>query len=174
MVADGNARIKIGPCGDAYWGMIDWAARASDIDQYNPDPAKRTRSVIGMPILLGMKESAPNEWSGEVYNAQNGNTYKAKITLVEPNVLKITGCVLGGLFCGGENWSRAKENEMKLTVPARPGAAPQANAVQNRNAAGSPPRAQTNAATQRGQSATPGRGQPPAARSDEVCPANPS
>ncbi len=153
MVADGNARIKIGPCGDAYWGVIDWAARPGDVDKNNPDTSKRNRSVIGMPILLGMRPSGPNEWSGQVYNAQNGGTYDARIALTGENVLKITGCVLGGLFCGGENWSRATESQaMPGRAPVRPQnsakpARPQANTPQNRT----PPGAQ-------------------AAPNDQVCP----
>lgn len=113
MVKDGNARIKIGPCGNAYWGLIDWAAKPNELDKNNPDPGKRSRPILGLPILLGMKASAPNEWSGEVYNAENGKVYQAKITLLSNDVLKITGCVLGGLFCGGEEWTRAK-------MPPRP------------------------------------------------------
>lgn len=109
LVADGNARIRIGPCADAYWGVIDWAVKPQELDIHNPDPAKRNRTVVGIPILLAMKASGPDEWSGEVYNAQNGKTYMAKISLLNPDELKITGCVLGGLFCGGETWARAKD-----------------------------------------------------------------
>jgi uncharacterized protein (DUF2147 family) len=105
LVADGSARIRVETCGEALWGIIVWASDPGK-DKNNPDPALRDRSVIGMPILLDMKKSAPNRWDGQVYNADDGKTYTANISLVSENVLRVEGCVLGGLFCGGENWTR--------------------------------------------------------------------
>ncbi len=105
LVADGSARIRIEPCGNALWGVIAWAKDPGK-DENNPDPAKRSRSVIGMPILLGMKQTEPNRWDGKVYNAENGKTYTSHISLVKDNVLRIDGCILGGLICDGENWTR--------------------------------------------------------------------
>jgi len=81
------------------------------VGSYNPDPAKRNRSVIGMPILLDMKPtSSANRWEGEIYNAEDGKIYSGSIALNSENVLRIEGCVLGFL-CGGQNWSRAKCEE---------------------------------------------------------------
>ena len=105
LVADGSAKIRIAPCDDALWGVVAETKKPGK-DSNNPDPAKRNRSVIGMPILLDMKQVEPNRWEGEVYNAKNGKIYTSRISLVEANVLKIEGCVLGGLFCGGQEWTR--------------------------------------------------------------------
>jgi uncharacterized protein (DUF2147 family) len=125
LVANGHAQVKIVPCGDALWGVIDWTEKPGEVDKHNPDPAKRMRPVLGMPILLAMKPSAPNEWSGHVYNAENGKTYIARISLIEEDVLKITGCVMGGLFCGGENWTRVPPdqipNNAQAVAPPPPG-----------------------------------------------------
>ena len=123
IVANGHARVRIGPCGEAYWGVIDWA-RIPNLDKNNPDPAKRTRPVVGMPILLAMKPVAPNEWKGEIYNAENGKTYDGKMSVTGPDALKISGCVLGGLFCGGQTWERFKEEEGTASIsPSKPGTA---------------------------------------------------
>lgn len=61
---------------------------------------------MGLPILLNMKRVEGNRWDGQVYNAENGKTYTSRISLVKDDVLRIEGCVFGGLFCGGENWTR--------------------------------------------------------------------
>ena len=58
-----------------------------------------------MPILINMKQTEPNRWEGEVYNAENGKTYTSNISLVKDDVLRIEGCVWG-ILCGGENWTR--------------------------------------------------------------------
>ena len=104
-VEDGTAHIRIAKCGDAYWGVIAWTKGPPGRDENNPDPAKRDRSVMGMPILINM-QPAEGRWDGEVYNAENGETYTSHISLQSPDSLRIEGCVLGGLICGGENWKR--------------------------------------------------------------------
>jgi uncharacterized protein (DUF2147 family) len=104
-VEDGTAHIRIVSCGNALWGVINWTKYPPGKDENNPNPAKRDRSVMGMPILINMKRSE-QQWQGEVYNAQNGETYSSYISLKSPDVLRIEGCVLGGLICGGEDWTR--------------------------------------------------------------------
>jgi uncharacterized protein (DUF2147 family) len=106
LVADGNARIRIEKCGERYWGVVSWE-RKPGIDTNNPDPAKRGRPTLGMPVLLGMAPADANRWNGQVYNSENGKTYTAHISLSGPDTLNIEGCILGGLLCGSQNWSRA-------------------------------------------------------------------
>jgi uncharacterized protein (DUF2147 family) len=105
LVEDGTAHIRIVSCGNALWGVISWTKGAPGKDENNPEPAKRNRSVLGIPILINMKPSG-DRWDGDVYNAENGKTYSSHINLVSADVLKIQGCVFGGLICGGENWKR--------------------------------------------------------------------
>lgn len=128
LVANGGARIRIEVCANALWGVISWV-REPGTDSQNPDPGKRDRSIVGVPILRNMKPAAANKWQGEIYNSQNGKKYSGNITLTSDDVLRIEGCVLGGIFCGGENWTRvqtigqtapAQKSKGKQTAPARP------------------------------------------------------
>lgn len=111
-VEDGEANIRIDDCSGALWGIISWQKNPGNLDSYNPDPAERTRPTLGIAVLKAMRPTKPNLWEGEVYNAKNGRTYSARISLLSADMLKIEGCVLGGLICGGENWTR-------LPAPAR-------------------------------------------------------
>lgn len=106
VVAEGYARIRVFNCNDQMWGVVSWEARP-EVDKNNPDPSKRARPTLGMPILLGMKPAGDNRWEGEIYNSQDGRTYSASISVPSLDVLRVRGCVLGFL-CGGESWSRAK------------------------------------------------------------------
>jgi len=103
-VKDGYANIRIDNCGGKIWGIVAWE-REPGFDTDNPDPAKKGRPTLGLPILLGLKQTKPNYWEGEIYNSNNGKTYDANISMVDDNTLKLQGCVLGFL-CGGENWTR--------------------------------------------------------------------
>jgi uncharacterized protein (DUF2147 family) len=106
------AIIRIVDCGGQLWGVVTWETHPS-VDAKNPDPAKRSRPTLGMPILLGMKMSKSNEWNGQIYNSSDGHTYDANISLSAPNVLRVEGCVLGFL-CGGEDWTRVTAQTMSL------------------------------------------------------------
>ena len=106
LVAEKTAEIKVIGCGDALWGFVGWETDPG-IDAKNPDPAKRTRPTLGMPVLLGMKPSGPDRWEGAIYNSEDGKTYSGGVSLMGANVLRVRGCVLGFL-CGGENWTRVQ------------------------------------------------------------------
>ena len=117
-VHDKDARIQIVDCGGAMWGVISWEKMPGK-DTHNPDPAKRDRQMLGVPIVLGMTAKGENKWSGMIYNSAFGQTVPGSIELHADGTLRITGCLLG-LLCGGENWTRfeptaavtpAKKNE---------------------------------------------------------------
>lgn len=146
MVEKGYATIRIVDCGGQYWGVVAWEKVPGDTDKNNPDPKLRSRLTLGMPVLLGMKPSRPNEWSGDIYNSQDGRTYSANISLLRPDMLKVQGCVMGFL-CGGENWTRVPPESSPAAKPATPGA-------DNKTAAA--PTAKSAAAPNRPASARPG------------------
>jgi len=121
LVADGVAQIKIDDCGGRMWGVVSLEQKPG-VDQYNPDPSKRTRPTLGMPVILGMQPAESNRWEGEIYNSENGKTYSGRIFLASPDVLRVEGCVLGFL-CGGQNWTRVKAEQPAATssVPRKSG-----------------------------------------------------
>lgn len=104
-VADGGAHIRIVDCSGVLWGVVSWE-KTPGRDRQNPDPAKRSRPTLGMPVLLHMTPAdEPGRWEGEVYNAEDGNTYDASIELRSADMLHVEGCALG-ILCGGEDWTR--------------------------------------------------------------------
>jgi uncharacterized protein (DUF2147 family) len=105
---DGEGRVRIAPCGQALCGVVA-GGNPNDTDSHNPDPAKRNRPVDGMTVLIDMKPAKNNRWEGEIYNVKNGETYASNISLKSADVLRVEGCVFGGWFCGGQNWTRAKD-----------------------------------------------------------------
>jgi uncharacterized protein (DUF2147 family) len=121
LVKDGSARVRIEACANGLWGFVSWTRREG-FDGKNPDPAKRTRPILGIPIIRGMMPAGPNKWEGEIYNAENGKMYDASIALLKDDVLRVEGCVFGGLFCGGENWTRVAPQEAPPQPPTKPSA----------------------------------------------------
>jgi uncharacterized protein (DUF2147 family) len=105
-VADGVANIRVAECNGSMWGVVSWEKTPGGRDTNNPDPSKRNRPTLGMPILINMKKKpAADQWEGQVYNAKDGQSYSSTIKPVGSDQLEIQGCVLGFL-CGGETWTR--------------------------------------------------------------------
>jgi uncharacterized protein (DUF2147 family) len=118
LVAKRIARIRIVDCDDRLWGVVTWEAKPG-VDSKNPNPNLRSRPTLGMPVLLGMTRSKPYQWDGEIYNAQDGHTYSASISLLGPNTLRVQGCFLS-ILCGGENWTRVETPPQDETPNASP------------------------------------------------------
>ena len=107
----GDARVKITKCGSAICGVIvglkdpiDPATGQPQVDDKNPNPALRTRPVIGISLFVGMRPSGPGKWSGQIYNADDGGTYVSHVTFSGGDALRVEGCI--GMICGGETWTR--------------------------------------------------------------------
>jgi uncharacterized protein (DUF2147 family) len=108
-VADGTATVRIRKCGTAFCGTIASTITPPGKDEKNPDPSKRNRSVLGIEVLSNLKPAGNNLWTGTTYNAEDGQTYSAKMSLESEQALKIEGCVQGGgSLCGHETWSRVR------------------------------------------------------------------
>jgi len=101
----GETRIHIAPCGGALCGTVVWQ-KTPGKDVNNPDPAKQSRPVVGIQMISGMKPSASGEYAGQLYNFQDGKTYSGKLTVAGPNALNLSGCVLGGIVCRSQTWTR--------------------------------------------------------------------
>ena len=112
-----EARIRIAPCGGgAYCGHIVGLREPRHpvtgrpaTDEHNPDPRQRTRPLIGVRIVIGMKPNGkPASWSGHVYNAEDGHIYPAMLTMLTGKALRLEGCLLDGLLCQGQTWIRSQ------------------------------------------------------------------
>jgi uncharacterized protein (DUF2147 family) len=63
--------------------------------------------MIGLPLFSGMRPSAAGQWSGKIYNADDGKSYDSHIALASPNLLRVEGAASVPL-CGGETWARTR------------------------------------------------------------------
>lgn len=122
LVKDQTGRIRIEKCNNVMWGSVAWQKEPSK-DGNNPNPALKDRPIVGIAILIGMSQTEANLWEGNIYNPRNGSIYKSKMSM-QGEMLDIKGCVLGGLICGGEAWTRLADNT--------PGTAPKNNCAVTR------------------------------------------
>jgi len=59
----------------------------------------------GEQVLINMKP-AKEKWSGRIFDPNSGSTYDSTIALKGTDSLRVQGCAFGGMFCGGQTWTR--------------------------------------------------------------------
>jgi uncharacterized protein (DUF2147 family) len=59
----------------------------------------------GEQVLINMKPGK-DKWSGRILDPNTGSTYDSTIALKGTDTLRVQGCAFGGVFCGGQTWTR--------------------------------------------------------------------
>ena len=60
----------------------------------------------GEQVLINMKPGKEQKWSGRILDPNSGSTYDSTISLKGGDRLRVQGCAFGGMFCGGQTWTR--------------------------------------------------------------------
>ncbi|MFB3924897.1 MAG: DUF2147 domain-containing protein [Syntrophales bacterium] len=117
-----DAQIEIYTCNGKFCGRIVWLKEPvypqndprgmggkPKVDRENPDVAKRSRFLMGLNILWGFVPSGENRWEGGyIYNPKEGKTYKCRISMDNPDHLKVRGFVGISLIGKTNDWTRVK------------------------------------------------------------------
>lgn len=69
---------------------------------------KAKEKTVGTIILKGATRSDDKTFKGELLNTEDGKIYNGVLTVVSAKEIKLEGCVLGGIICKGENWTKVK------------------------------------------------------------------
>jgi uncharacterized protein (DUF2147 family) len=75
------------------------------VDKENPNPALRTRPLIGLQLINGMVPDGENRWKGQIYNADDGNVYRST-AVVSGDTMLVKG--FWGPFSKKMNFIRVK------------------------------------------------------------------
>jgi uncharacterized protein (DUF2147 family) len=114
LTVGGGAKVRIAPCAsDAAkaCGAIVWMKNPKDKaggpqkDTHNPDPALRSRTVLGLQLIRDFKPAGPGKWNGgKIYDPGSGKTYGSKLGINPNGSLKVEGCI--GPICQAQTWTR--------------------------------------------------------------------
>jgi uncharacterized protein (DUF2147 family) len=110
---EGRATVRMADCGGALCGTIVALKEPNDpqtgkpkLDKNNVDPGQRGRPIIGIQIVSALTPAGANKWAGQIYNPEDGKTYNANVLLRDANTLNVQGCILGGIICKTQTWTR--------------------------------------------------------------------
>ena len=111
---DGSAIVEVYQQGNVYNGKIVWLAEPTEADGTpakdlnNPDKSLRSRQLIGLNMLSGLKEVGDEYKEGKIYDPGNGKTYNCSMKVVG-DVLKVRGSLdKRGLLGRTMDWYRVK------------------------------------------------------------------
>ena len=98
---DKRIEIEIAPCGDRLCAKIVWFKRPNGndgqplVDIKNKDPALRTRPLLGLNVLQGLRAAGENDWvDGEVYNPDDGVNYRTRMSIEINGNLRVRAFIL--------------------------------------------------------------------------------
>lgn len=107
-----DAKVEIYKSGDKYFGKITWLKDANEADgktpkkdSKNPNERLRTRTVVNLTIISGLRYD-DGEWTGgELYDPKSGKTVNAKMKL-KGSQLEIRGYVGSPMFGKSSVWTK--------------------------------------------------------------------
>ncbi len=93
------AHVTIAPCGDKLCGVISRTFNASG--EYQSEN-------LGKKLVWDMVPGGDGSYgSGKIWQPSTGKIYRSKMSL-SGDVLRVSGCVLGGLICKKQTWQRVR------------------------------------------------------------------
>ena len=98
-----TVQVDIRPCGLSACGYVVWASAEAQADARKGG----TPNLIGLQVLRDMKPDT-GVWAGKVFVPDLNMTFSGKAMLVDPISLRAKGCILGGLICKSQKWTRAQ------------------------------------------------------------------
>ena len=112
---DGTAIVEVYKQGDVFNGKIVWLQNPTETDgtpakdENNPDAKLRSRQLLGLNMLSGLKKDGGEYTGGSIYDPGNGKTYNCSMK-VEGDVLKVRGSLdKRGLLGRTMDWFRVKD-----------------------------------------------------------------
>ena len=92
---DGNAKVRIAPCGSNICATNVWIKDTSGGE------------AVGDKLVMTLKPKSSDTLSGKAFDAKRALTYAIQLK-VGGQKLVTRGCLVGGLVCKSVNWSRAR------------------------------------------------------------------
>ena len=99
----GNSIIEIAPCGGSECGTVVWAS-----DKAKQDARKTTDQLVGTALLTNLAVKRGDRWQGKLFIPDKNIRATAKLELISPQQMKVSGCAAGKALCKSALWTRAE------------------------------------------------------------------
>jgi uncharacterized protein (DUF2147 family) len=97
--------VEIGSCGEELCGRIIWLKSPENAqgqprtDHENANAALRTRPLLGLTVLQGLRPTGERTWGdGAIYDPDDGSDYKATVKLDDDGTLAVHAYAVTPIF----------------------------------------------------------------------------
>ena len=97
-----NVVVQVGRCGSAYCGRVVQATEKAKAKARKGG----TPNLVGTQILTGLVPAGQGKFRGRAFVPKRNIHATATVRQVSDDVMQVQGCVLGGLLCDSERWTR--------------------------------------------------------------------
>jgi uncharacterized protein (DUF2147 family) len=94
--------VKTLLCGSELCGQIV----AAGAEAQNDAREAGVEHLIGTELLQNYRKTGSGRWTGTVFVPDMARSFSSHIVQRSPDVLRISGCILGGLICKSQDWTR--------------------------------------------------------------------
>jgi len=98
----GSVVVRVSSCGDAYCGVVVEASEKAKATARKGG----TPNLIGTRILSAMKAAGGGTFKGLVFDPKRNIRAPATVRLLGSSTLVVKGCVLNGIICKEQRWTR--------------------------------------------------------------------
>ncbi|WLR95468.1 DUF2147 domain-containing protein [Shinella zoogloeoides] len=92
---DGNARVRIAPCGRNICATNLWIRDTSKGEE------------AGDRLIMSLQPKSPDTLSGTAFDEKRDRTYSITVQVSDKSLLT-RGCILGGVLCKNVRWRPAR------------------------------------------------------------------
>lgn len=94
--------VRAAACGEALCARIVWAS----MEARNDAAASSVPHLLGTEVLEDYRFRGNGVWTGTIFVPDMGRRFASRIEELSPTQLRIKGCVLRGLLCKSQVWTR--------------------------------------------------------------------
>lgn len=99
-----SVHVRIDKCGKAICGTVTWASDKAVAD------ARRggTQNLVGTRLFRDLAPAGKGKWKGKVFVPDIRQTFTGTLSFAESDKMVGKGCVLFGVICKSQTWSRVR------------------------------------------------------------------
>lgn len=116
LTGSGKGKVKITQNGNLFEGTIVWLKDPlvngkPDLDDLNPQKELRSRPVMGIKVLTGLKyNTSSGKWEeGTIYDPENGKFYSCNISQVDDKKIHLRGFIGISLIGRTDTWYKVRD-----------------------------------------------------------------
>jgi len=99
-----SVHVRIDKCDGKLCGTVTWAS-----DKAQADARKGgTPNLIGTRLFRDLEPAGAGKWRGKVFVPDIRKTFSGTLSFADSNTMVGKGCVLFGVICKSQTWSRVR------------------------------------------------------------------